>query len=416
MKSCTLILLLLCGLAIARAQHTTVLSDDIRTFRVVTNGNPLLPPIVTLGGRNSIEFSFDELTHEYHRYIYRITHCDAYWQPSQEVFESDYLSGFNNRPIEDYEESFNTSVLYTHYSFTIPNNDVRVLLSGNYLVSVYNDEGDEPELVAQTGFCVTEGGVSIGATASSNTDVDFNKAHQQLELSISYGALRVTNPTAELHTVVMQNRTPYNTRTTLRPNIIAHGKMEYTHNADLIFEAGNEYRKFEVLNLHVPTLNIDYISWHDPYTHATLLADEPARNYIYDEDQNGAYVIRNNQYDNTDITSDYVITHFTLSSPPLPSGQLYVCGQWSGYNLTDAYRMEYDIQRKAYTAALLLKQGYYNYQYVQVSDDGSQVSTQRTHGNFYQTENEYIILVYYRPIGSRYDRLVGYRKLSFSAY
>ena len=136
MKSCTLILLLLCGLAIARAQHTTVLSDNIHTFRVVTNGNPLLPPIVTLGGRNSIEFSFDELTHEYHRYIYRITHCDAYWQPSQEVFESDYLSGFNNRPIEDYEESFNTSVLYTHYSFTIPNNDVRVLLSGNYLVSV----------------------------------------------------------------------------------------------------------------------------------------------------------------------------------------------------------------------------------------------------------------------------------------
>ena len=393
-------------------QHE-ILDRQLHTLQVVVNDDPLLPPIMNLGGGNHLEIGFDEFSHEYHRYIYKVEHCNADWSPSTEIFESDYMNGFNGEPIEDYEKSFNTTVLYTHYSLRIPNENISLKLSGNYKLTVYNDEGDEPVPVLTACFSLVEPGVGIGATVSTNTDIDFNKSHQQVDFSVNYGLVKVIDPHRELKTVVMQNRRWDNCVVNPKPNIQAANKIEFTHNRQLIFPAGNEYHKFEILDVHIPTLNVDRMEWFDPYYHATLYPNQTARNYLYDEDQNGAFIIRNSDDEDVATTCDYVFTHFTLKSPQLPGGEVYLNGEWTYNRFIPEYRMTYNRETQAYEATALLKQGYYNYNYLFVPDGETQGNSGRTDGNFYETENEYIILVYHRPNGGRYDKLVGYRRMNF---
>lgn len=413
MKKITVLLSLLCCASAITAQRHEILDRQLHTLQVVVNDDPLLPPIMNLGGGNHLEIGFDEFSHEYHRYIYKVEHCNADWSPSTEIFESDYMNGFNGEPIEDYEKSFNTTVLYTHYSLRIPNENISLKLSGNYKLTVYNDEGDEPVPVLTACFSLVEPGVGIGATVSTNTDIDFNKSHQQVDFSVNYGLVKVIDPHRELKTVVMQNRRWDNCVVNPKPNIQAANKIEFTHNRQLIFPAGNKYHKFEILDVHIPTLNVDRMEWFDPYYHATLYPNQTARNYLYDEDQNGAFIIRNSDDEDVATTCDYVFTHFTLKSPQLPGGEVYLNGEWTYNRFIPEYRMTYNRETQAYEATALLKQGYYNYNYLFVPDGETQGNSGRTDGNFYETENEYIILVYHRPNGGRYDKLVGYRRMNF---
>ncbi len=413
MKKITVLLSLLCCASAITAQRHEILDRQLHTLQVVVNDDPLLPPIMNLGGGNHLEIGFDEFSHEYHRYIYKVEHCNADWSPSTEIFESDYMNGFNGEPIEDYEKSFNTTVLYTHYSLRIPNENISLKLSGNYKLTVYNDEGDEPVPVLTACFSLVEPGVGIGATVSTNTDIDFNKSHQQVDFSVNYGLVKVIDPHRELKTVVMQNRRWDNCVVNPKPNIQAANKIEFTHNRQLIFPVGNEYHKFEILDVHIPTLNVDRMEWFDPYYHATLYPNQTARNYLYDEDQNGAFIIRNSDDEDVATTCDYVFTHFTLKSPQLPGGEVYLNGEWTYNRFIPEYRMTYNRETQAYEATALLKQGYYNYNYLFVPDGETQGNSGRTDGNFYETENEYIILVYHRPNGGRYDKLVGYRRMNF---
>lgn len=413
MKRTIILFLLLAGLTWLHAQRPEILDKQLHTLQVIVNEDPLLPPIMNLGGRNHVEISFDDFSHEYHRYLYKVEHCNADWSPSTEIFESDYMNGFNDQPIEDYEKSFNTTVLYTHYSFRIPNENISLKLSGNYKVTVYNDEDDEPVPVLTACFSIVEPGVSIGATVSTNTDIDFNKCHQQLDLSVNYGSINVTDPHRELKTFVIQNRRTDNCVVNPKPNAQTSRMIEFTHNRQLIFPAGNEYHKFEVLDVHIPTLNVDLLQWFDPYYHATLYEDRTARNYIYDEDQNGAFIIRNSDDSDVNTTCDYVFTHFTLQSPQIPGGEVYLNGGWTYNRFAPEYQMTYNRQKQAYEGTVLLKQGYYNYNYLFVPDGSETGYTRPTDGDFYETENEYIILVYYRPNGGRYDKLAGYRRINF---
>ena len=406
-KRLVFLLFVLCQLSIVScllAQQNQVFSNDYRSLQLSVEGDPLLPPVLDMTKHQHLNIEFDEMSHDYHRLIYRIEHCNADWTPTEGLFESDYLAGFNDQPIEDYENSFNTTQLYTHYRLTLPNSETRMLLSGNYRVTIFDDEDMESPLL-KAEFCMVEPSMSILATLSGNTDIDFNQRHQQLSYSVSYGNNRVVDPRRELHTVVMQNRRQDNRIVDLPPNIQNDRGIEYNHCRQLIFPAGNEFHKFEILDVEKPGLNVDNMRWYEPYHHATLYADRPARNYVYDEDQNGTFVMRTDNDLEEDATeSEYLWVHFTLQMPrPLPS-PLYVWGQWSNGAFDKACSMQWNEEAHQYEAAIYLKQGYYNYMYI--CENGMSPD-----GNFYETENEYIILVYHRPQGGRYDRLVGYRRL-----
>ena len=403
LKTKLLIFILFAFTVNASAQVNGVFVDNLKTLRVEVDGQWDAPPVMPMG--HHVRISFDDLQHSYVRYTYHITHCNSDWTPS-DLLESDYIDGFNDRPIDDYNPSMNTTVEYNHYTFTLPNKDVKLLLSGNYTVDIYEDGDDEP--VARACFSVLENKIGLNLSISPNTDIDQYSIHQQLDFSINYQSYSVHHPEEEFHPVVLKNRR-WDTRVEgLTPTYTKLNELIYSHNRALIFDAGNEYRRFEILDEYVPTMNVESMSYHEPYYHATLMTDEPRRNYIYDQDQNGRVYIRNGDNVDNDTESDYFITHFTLQMPELEGGSVYLNGDLTYNSFSETYVMEYDYERGSYLLSLPLKQGSYNYQYVFVGDDNDWADGSETEGNFYQTENEYSVYVYHRPFGERYDHLVGY--------
>lgn len=386
----------------AYAQWFGSASDRINTLRMTVNGDWERMPVVDMTADETIEFSFDEMSHQYHRFTYSIRHCNAQWETS-DLIESDYLDGFNDQPIEDWENSLNTTFDYTHYQLTIPNSEVKLKISGNYRLSICED-GHE---VAYFKFCLSEGNHLLTAQASGNTDIDTNDSHQQVDLTVNYGGLTVRDPAKELYTVIMQNGRTDNAVLNPTPTYDAGNRLTYEHCRNLIFPAGNEFRRFEVVNMYDYFLNVDKISFHDPFYHATLMPDTRRHAYKFDNDHNGRYLIRYNQASHSDTEADYLFVHFSLASDRLTGGKLYVSGRFTGGNLISRYEMEYNSQEKAYQATVLLKQGAYDYQYLWVPDGATAGLTKPTEGDWYETRNEYLILLYYRQRGSRYDRLIS---------
>jgi hypothetical protein len=391
------------------AQRNEILNDRIATLQVVAGDDWLSPPVTFLQGK-PIHISFDDLTHEYHRYTYKIQHCEADWSVSDGLFESDYIDGFTDgNLIEDTEESLNTNMLYTHYRLTIPNKNCRLKMSGNYRLTVYDDNNDEEPMLSAC-FMVVEPRMSVSMTISPNTDIDVNKSHQQVSMALNYNGVHVTDPTSQLHTVVMQNGRWDNAILNARPQYTMNDGLRWEHCRALIFDAGNEYHKFEVLDTDHPTLGIDRIRWDGERFHAFVFTNEPRPNYLYDEDANGAFYIRNSDNIENDRLTDYVMVHFQLMCPSPVEGDVYLNGVWTNDQFLPEYQMEYDEVSKSYQAAILLKMGYYSYQYLLVDNDGY-THVMPTEGNFFQTENKYQALVYYREPGGRTDLLVGYQQV-----
>lgn len=377
-------------------------SDMINTLRVISNGDWERPQIIRLNSDETIEFSFDEMSHEYHRFTYHITHCDAGWKPSN-LIESEYMDGFNDQSIDNWQNSLNTTFDYTHYSLTLPNDEVTLKLSGNYRLSIQED-GNE---VAWFRFMTVEDMHNLQATVDGNTDIDTHKSHQQVNMTVSLNGLNVTNPDREIYTVVMQNRRLDNAVLNPKPTYNAGSRLTYEHCSDLIFPAGNEFRRFEIVNMYDYFKNVDRVSFHDPYYHANLMEDTRHHAYSFDYDHNGRYLIRYNQARDNDTEADYLFVHFSLASQQLSDGHMYVSGHFNGGNTGPKWEMEYNRQTGRYEATILLKQGAYDYQYIWVPDGETVGQTKPAEGDWYETKNEYLILLYYRQRGSRYDRLIS---------
>lgn len=409
-KSRILILLFLFVLCIGiDAQNIVRYKDNIRTLIVEVNGEWDKPNVMLLNGEDYVRISFDDLKHEYTRYSYTLKHCDANWEVS-DLLESEYMDGFNNNLIEGYEQSFNTKMEYNHYQINIPNEDVKLLLPGNYCVEIFDE--DEEELAAKCYFSVIEPRVVISAEVLGNTDVDTYKSHQQIDFTINFLNYNIRNPHEELKVVVTQNNRWDNAAVNIKPTYIQHNKLLYTHNSNLIFDAGNEFRRFEILDEYVPTMNVDKVEYIAPHYHATLFTDEQRINYIFDKDQNGKFWIRNSKNELNETESEYFFTHFRIDMPQLQNGDLYVCGDLTDNTFTESNKMEYDLLSHSYTSTLLLKQGSYNYQYLYVPNGETRGYTLDAEGNFHQTENVYNIYVYHKPFGERYDKLVGFHTVS----
>lgn len=401
---------ILLGCISVKAQENGVFINNLKSLRVEINGLWNSDPVMNLGGANWAEISFDDLQHNYVRYTYKITHCDTDWEPS-DLLESDYMDGFNGMRIEDYQPSTSTAMLYNHYSLRIPNDDVRLKVSGNYKIEIFEDGDDEP--VAQACFSILEPKVGIDIAVSSNTDIDTYQSHQQVSFEVNYSTYTVHHPETELMPIVVQNRRWDNHVENLRPTYLKTNTLVFNHNRKLIFPAGNEYRRFEVLDDHVPTMRIEAMRYEKPYYHAFVMEDVQRINYIYDQDQDGRYYVRNSDDIDSAWESEYYITHFRLAMPQIPGGNLYLNGDFTNGRLVDDYKMEYNLLEHVYEIAMPLKQGSYNYQYLFVHDGDNVGQTAQSEGDFYQTENEYGVYIYHRPFGERYDHLVGYNKVKY---
>ncbi|MBQ8607876.1 MAG: DUF5103 domain-containing protein [Bacteroidaceae bacterium] len=351
----TLFLTALSGLPfLAFGQNNVVNVPHIKTLQVKANDNWMAPPVIYLGTNDFIEISFDELTHEYHRYTYQIQHCNADWTVD-DLFETDYLAGFNNNVIDDFQNSLNTTMLYTHYRFRLPNPQAQLLISGNYLVSVYGED-DSENPVLQACFSVVSPQVGISANVTGNTDIDTNDSHQQVSFNINYGGMNVVSPQAEFKARVYQNRRADNCVSDIEPSYLLPNQLQYVHNRKLIFEAGNEYRRFEIVNVNDVSPGVEQIRFFDPYYHAVLLPDYPRINYSYDQDQDGLYYIRYDMAQDNATEADYLFIHFTLNyDEPLPDGNFYLNGEFTYDRFSDEFAMTYNEKDHAYESVQLLK-------------------------------------------------------------
>lgn len=390
------------------AQYHRILSEDIRSLQVVADNDWQQLPVIRLDD-GKIDIDFDRLGHGFDRYTYKIEHCEANWDLSSELFSSDYLSGFpDGNTIDDMVESINTNTPYTHYHLTLPNDQCKMKMSGNYRVSIYKDGEEEPAIEAC--FMVVEQKASIRMEMTTNTDIDSHAHHQQISMQVGYGPLRITHPQTQIKTVLMQNREWFDARVNVKPQFTMADGLRWEHCRDYIFTGGNEFHKFEILSTDNPSMGIEHVDWDGKNYHAYPYVDAPRHNYLYDESAQGAYILRNSDNSESTYTSDYMDVHFEVKTDAPVPGDLYVSGDWTFCSFDDAYKMTYDGESRSYKLAIPLKLGYYSYQYL-MKDYSGRIVRPPFEGSFHETHNTYQSLVYYRAPGDRTDRLVGYATL-----
>ena len=386
-----------------------IFDPSFRTLKVAMADNFFESPLLTLGEQDVLTVTFDRITEDRDFLRYRIIHCNADWQPSRLV-ESEYLDSFNDTPIEDYAFSENTFIHYVNYRIEIPNEKVMPLKSGNYLLQVY-DEADPERTLLQARFSVEEPRVEIYGEADAHTDRGVNDEWQQLTLDIETANAAIRDPYNDVILTVEQNYNPGGEVLILHPQRLSGTTLKYEHLQQLIFRAGNEYRRFETVRADYPGMNVDSVRYMGSNYHAWLRLDRPARdhNYVYDQTQNGRYMVREYNATDSDLGADYVTVHFTLETPEIIGADVYVDGEaWLG-RLEEGNRMRYDRELGAYVAEIPLKQGSYNYRYLVKSSQGT--DPYYIDGDKYETRNEYTVKAYVREPGSRADRLLGVSRI-----
>ncbi|MBL4939382.1 MAG: DUF5103 domain-containing protein [Lutibacter sp.] len=360
-------------------------------------------PIIKLGEK--LTLSFDDLNADEHYYSYKIEHCTLNWDIS-DLSESEFINGYAEDRIRDYENSFNTLQPYTNYSLTIPNDATKILISGNYMLSVLNED---EQVVFKRGFVVYEPKVTVGVAVYKSRDISTINTKQSVEFTINHPNLRINNPREEIIPVILQNNNWQTAITGLKPQFYRGSQLLYKYNKETSYWGGNEFLYFDSKDIRSSTLNIGRVDLGNELYHTYLYTNEERKNFPYtlSPDANGNFIVRMLNSENNNIDADYSWVYFSLKSyENLEGKNIYISGNFNNWKLNESNKLHYNTASNLYETKMLLKQGFYNYQYVTKTTNGI-ISNHDIDGSFYQTENEYTVLVYYSPFGNRYTQVIG---------
>lgn len=385
-----------------------IFDDRIKSAQLFKDGWNLSYPIIKLNSSDKLSLNFDLLSDQPESYYYTIIHCDKDWNKS-DIFQNDYLDGFMDNPIEDYTNSFNTTVNYIHYRLIFPNDRVAITKSGNYIVRVYPQ--DKPEVPVLTmRFIIAEDAVKVIPTVHRPLMTKDNNTGQQVDFNVSYSGLQIIDPFRNFYASILQNGRWDNAKRNLKPDFYGDNELKYNSLSNInIFKGGNEFRYFDIKSIRYQTEYVKRIDFVIPNYNVFLYPSENRENkpYFYWQDFNGKYYVAFQEGKRPDIESDYVYVYFTLPSDQIiPGGNIYVTGSLNNWELNKKNLMNYNPEKKQYECTMMLKQGWYNYEFIFLKD-GRSVGDSVFEGNHYETENDYLILIYYRNPRERYDRVVG---------
>lgn len=371
-----------------------------------------LPPIISLRNPEPLVLEFDELGDEVRDYAAKLIHCDADWTVSK-LFPTEYLREYNEFNFFDYAFSINTKVPYIHYRFELP----QVLVSGNYILKVYN-EHDEEDLILTRRFMVYEQKVGIEASRGLISGVMEANRYHQLDLNVTYQNIQLNYPRRQIKATLRQNDRWDNAIIGLAPNMVRDYKQELGFqyfNLENAFLGGNEFRIFDMRSIVQLGFQMENFTSYPDKTAVTLLPDRPRNGWVYDRrfpDQNGRYQVSTLMSANPDTEADYAYVTFRLKHDQLPEGKaIYIYGELSDWRVQPECKMTFDPEEGLYKGTVLLKQGFYDYEYVLVDQATHQVDEQAIEGSFQRAENVYDVLIYYRPLAGRADELIGYKRL-----
>ncbi len=401
------------------AQREVVLEDrvylpHIRSVMFYLNDLVLTYPIIDLSSPGRLVLQFDDLEGDVKRYTYTIIHCDAEWKPSS-LAPAEYISGFQEATIDQYDYSFNTVAEFTHYWLTLPNEDMAFTLSGNYVLVVYEDEHERRPALTRR-FVVVEPLVQIDARVVRPARVDLSDTHHEVDFIVHHPGLQIRSPRTEIAAHVLQNGRWDNAVTDLNPLFVYRQRLSFDYQDKVVFAAGKEFRYADLRSLRFPTEGVAWVEETERGWEVGLVRDRIRAYgaYVERRDINGKFVIETHDDDDQDLEADYARVLFSLYSPvEMEEVDVYLFGAFTDWQLRPEFKMVYNPAVSAYVARPQLKQGYYEYVYVTVPK-GRPVAPDwsETEGDWYETENEYTVLVYYRPFGARYDRLIGATTIS----
>ncbi|WP_455423580.1 type IX secretion system plug protein [Aestuariivivens marinum] len=375
----------------------------IKTINFKGNTPESQLPVLRLGEYLVLEF--DALNGNEDDYYYKIKHYNFDWTPSNLV-QSEYMDGFDNQRIRNYENSLNTYQIYSHYKLTIPNNQTRGLkVSGNYLISIYDNYGD---LVFSRKFMIYEDNANVGITLKRSRNIEYIEEKQRVEIVISPKNMQLNNPKQTVNTLIVQNNNLSTAINNLKPQYTIGNQLIYRYDMESSFWGGNEYLFFENKDVRAANTGVQSIALEDIYHNYLFTNFERAsRPYTYNPDINGNYLVTNLDAEDSSIEADYVWVHFSLlPNVTFKNKDIHIYGNFNNYAIEESTKLTFNDYTNRYHCTLLLKQGFYNYKYVAINDDGT-IDEGLISGNFYQTENNYKVLVYYRDLGARYDRIIG---------
>jgi hypothetical protein len=376
---------------------------NIKTISFVQNAQNIVP-IIRLG--DQFQLQFDDLFGNEANYYYQIVHCDYDWKPSG-LSKSEYLAGFDDQRIQDYTNSFNTLQIYSHYKLSIPNKNTQLLVSGNYMLKILNED---KEVVFSRKFILYEELVSVPMQVKRARDVsDVNYKHD-LDFAIKSPNILFQSPLTNVKVLLLQNGQINTGITNVKPMYTIGNDLIYKYDKETQFWAGNEFLYFENKDIRNATNSVGKVDAGAGIYNAHLYTDNARAGnpYTFFPDANGNYIIKNINAENNEVEADYAWVFFSLSVPAYyGKGDIYVNGMFNNYALTPEYKMDYNKEKGLYEKAIMIKQGFTNYQYV-IADKGGRIDHENAvDGNFYQTESNYFALVYYRENNQRYDRVIG---------
>ena len=396
------------------AQHLpdAIYMPSIKTVKFFQQGNQESLPILTLNSDQQLELHFDDLTEYAKNYYYTFELCNADWTPA-DVSVFDYLQGYQNQQLTQYRPSTITLSKYVHYQALLPDKNCKPIKSGNYILRVFLDS-DTSKLAFTKRFFVVENKSSVNAQVLSPFDNQLVSTHQKLQFSVNATQLNPQNPQQQVKVVVLQNYRWDNALTNLQPSFMRNNVLEYNGEADCLFPAGKEYRWADLRSFRFESERISKID-RSKQPYEIYLKPEGVFSqlrYLYYHDYNGWFDVSVTESVNPWWQSDYGNVHFTFIPPnhqPFAGKDMYILGELTGNDLTDNAKMLYDADNGVYEKTLLLKQGYYFYTYVTRDQQyvNSKADASLTDGNYWETENDYTVFVYYRSLSDRYDELVA---------
>ena len=382
----------------------TIEPEYIRTIQFKGASSQSKLPIIELGQK--LQLSFDDIIGNEADYFYTIAHFNFDWTPS-DLSKGEYLDGFDDVRIETYENSFNTLQLYSNYKLSIPNRETRAIKkSGNYLLRIFNDDG---EIVFSRKFMVLERVLSVEVEIKRSRIIKNIDQQQVVQFKINSPNLLLINPKQNVKTLVLQNNNLKTAITNLKPLYTIGSELIYKYDQEAAFWGGNEFLFFDNKDLRSSTNGVRYVELNELYENFLFTnIDRSVRPYTYNPDINGNFQVRNlYASQNQNIEADYVLMHFNLQHyGSLGDKEIHIYGNFNNWTIDQTTYMRYNEKTDTYQNARLFKQGFYNYKYVMVNRDGS-VEQGPVSGDFWQTENQYTVLVYYRAPGARFDRLMG---------
>lgn len=397
------LLFTLCFPLIHAQQNTTVVPPlFIKGIEFKPPNPDAYAPIIRLGEK--LILKFDDINAEERIYYYSIKHCDYNWQIS-DLSSTEYMTGYATDRIRNYRNSFNTLQYYTHYELEIPNNNNRIRISGNYLVNILDESGN---IIFNRRFIVYEPKVNVAVTAHRSTDPRTINEKHSIQFVIDHPNLLLNNPYQEIKVDVYQNSDWNSVLKGLQPKFTRGTQLLYNYVDGISYWAGNEYLYFDTKRIRNATNNIFKTRLDNIFN--TFLYTNQARGgspYSFYPDINGNFVLTTQDTGDEDLEGDYSLVHFTLQyDTNFDQDDIYIYGAFNDWQITPENKMRYNSETGLYEASLLMKQGFYNYTHVAVDKD-FQINPYKVDGSFYQTENEYSVIVYYRKFGDRYDQVIG---------